>query len=189
MRLAFAAGDVAGRLGWRPPIRSTAALEMTRGAVGDPVPWTRLTGITRRSLRSVLAGAPASVQKRWFARLYLLKPVIFAVLALFWIGTAIMALGPGWSMGLSLIRGRRDRAARVIGRHRRSSCGPLHRHRHCGAADIPRSAPCGHLDLPRLRRDRYVARPRLWADPLGPMLKIWPVLVLNVVALAIVEDR
>jgi hypothetical protein len=31
--------------------------------------------------------------------------------------------------------------------------------------------------------------PRLWQDPLGPMLKIWPVLVLNLVALAIVEDR
>jgi hypothetical protein len=31
--------------------------------------------------------------------------------------------------------------------------------------------------------------PRLWADPLGPMLKIWPVLVLNIVALAIREDR
>ena len=31
--------------------------------------------------------------------------------------------------------------------------------------------------------------PRLWADPLGPMLKIWPVMVLNLVALAILEDR
>jgi hypothetical protein len=31
--------------------------------------------------------------------------------------------------------------------------------------------------------------PRLWSDPLGPMLKIWPVLMLNLVALAIREDR
>ena len=30
--------------------------------------------------------------------------------------------------------------------------------------------------------------PRLWADPLGPMLKIWPVLMLNLVAIAIRED-
>jgi hypothetical protein len=29
--------------------------------------------------------------------------------------------------------------------------------------------------------------PRLWSDPLGPMLKIWPVIVLNLVALAIRE--
>ena len=31
--------------------------------------------------------------------------------------------------------------------------------------------------------------PRLWIDPLGPMLKIWPVLMLNAVALAMLEDR
>ena len=31
--------------------------------------------------------------------------------------------------------------------------------------------------------------PRLWIDPLGPMLKIWPILVLNLIALAIHEDR
>ena len=31
--------------------------------------------------------------------------------------------------------------------------------------------------------------PRLWSDPLGPMLKIWPIVVLNLIALAIREDR
>jgi hypothetical protein len=31
--------------------------------------------------------------------------------------------------------------------------------------------------------------PRLWSDPLGPMLKIWPIMVLNLVALAILKDR
>src|SRR5690606_8368512 len=31
--------------------------------------------------------------------------------------------------------------------------------------------------------------PRLWADPLGPMLKIWPIITFNLVALAILEDR
>jgi hypothetical protein len=31
--------------------------------------------------------------------------------------------------------------------------------------------------------------PRLWADPLGPMLKIWPVIALNLVALAILDER
>ncbi len=31
--------------------------------------------------------------------------------------------------------------------------------------------------------------PRLWIDPLGPMVKIWPVMVLNLVALAILRDR
>jgi len=31
--------------------------------------------------------------------------------------------------------------------------------------------------------------PRLWSDPLGPMLKIWPIMVLHLVALGILEDR
>jgi DoxX-like family len=31
--------------------------------------------------------------------------------------------------------------------------------------------------------------PRLWADPLGPMLKIWPIIVMHFVALAILDDR
>jgi MFS superfamily sulfate permease-like transporter len=31
--------------------------------------------------------------------------------------------------------------------------------------------------------------PRLWADPLGPMLKIWPIIVLHFVALAVIDDR
>jgi hypothetical protein len=31
--------------------------------------------------------------------------------------------------------------------------------------------------------------PRLWIDPLGPMVKIWPVMVLNLVALGIIRGR
>src|SRR5262249_32037067 len=31
--------------------------------------------------------------------------------------------------------------------------------------------------------------PRLWADPLGPMLKILPIMVLNLMLLAVLDDR
>ena len=31
--------------------------------------------------------------------------------------------------------------------------------------------------------------PLLWTDPLGPLMKVAPILVLNLVALAILEDR
>lgn len=31
--------------------------------------------------------------------------------------------------------------------------------------------------------------PRLWLDPIGPMLKIWPLIVLNGVGLALARDR
>ena len=31
--------------------------------------------------------------------------------------------------------------------------------------------------------------PRLWIDPLGPLIKIFPIMVLTLVALAILKDR
>jgi hypothetical protein len=31
--------------------------------------------------------------------------------------------------------------------------------------------------------------PALWADPLGPMTKIWPILALNLLCLAILDER
>ena len=190
MKAAYAAGDVAGRLGWRPPIRSTAAREMLRGATGDPSEWKAMTGIEPKSLAAALADEPASVQERWFAQLYLLKPLIFAVLALFWIGTAAMALGPGWGIGLSLmyeggiaqplasgvvIAGALADLLIGIGiAVRRTSRAALH----AGILISVIYAVIGTCLVPRL-----------WLDPLGPMLKIWPVLLLNAVALAILEDR
>jgi hypothetical protein len=84
-------GDVAGALGWRPPVRSNAAREIARGAVGDPGPWMLVTGIRPRSLAQALAAEVAPVQEKWFARLYLLKAVIFSVLAIFWIATGIIS--------------------------------------------------------------------------------------------------
>jgi hypothetical protein len=182
-------GDLAGFLGWRSPVRSTARLEIARGVVGDPSQWTRLTGIAPRRLADALAARPASVQERWFARLYLLKPLVFAVLALFWIGTGLISLGPGWNVAVSLMA-----EAGAAGFARIALiAGAL--------ADIligvgiafrrtARAALCAAL----LLSFGYVVVgtvtvPRLWADPLGPMLKILPVLALSLVALAILEER
>lgn len=58
MRFAYALGNFAGWLGWRPPIRSTAAIEMGRGAVGDAAEWIRLTGIKPTALQRALSFSP-----------------------------------------------------------------------------------------------------------------------------------
>ena len=75
LAIAWRLDDLAAWFGWRPPLRSTARRELVRGAIGDPEAWTRLTGIAPRALGEALAAEPASVQERWFARLYLLKPL------------------------------------------------------------------------------------------------------------------
>jgi len=88
-------GDVLGRLGWRPALRSTVREEMRRGAIGDGEPWRRYTGLKPTSLAAALAAEPASVQERWFARLYFLKPLTMASLAGFWIAVGAIGLWRG----------------------------------------------------------------------------------------------
>lgn len=77
---------------------------MRRGATGDPGPWQQATGITPRDIETTLMGEPASVQERWFARLYAIKPLLFGVFGLFWIVTGLISLGPGYEYGMSLLR-------------------------------------------------------------------------------------
>ncbi|MCK1723087.1 SDR family oxidoreductase [Bradyrhizobium sp. 141] len=182
-------GDVVQLLGWRTPINTTAQAEMRRGATGDPDPWYRTTGIRPRDIEAVFASEPSSVQERWFARLYALKPLIFGIFGLFWIVTGIISLGPGWGIGMSLLReGGLEGNIAVL----TVVAGAL--------ADIVIGLAI--LFRPFSRYGLWAALiislvyivigttlvPSLWRDPLGPMLKIWPVLMLNLVAMAIRED-
>ena len=187
--LLYRTGDVAGLLGWRPALRSNARREIVRGAVGDPAPWQSLTGISPVPLAHALATRPASAQERWFARLFFLKPAIIVVLGLFWLGTGLVSLGPGFGIGTELLARAGLPALAAPG----VIAGAL--------ADIIVGA--GMLYRPTARRALYggialsifymvtgtLMMPELWRDPLGPMLKIWPILVLNIVALMILDER
>jgi uncharacterized protein YbjT (DUF2867 family) len=182
-------GDLAGRLGWRPPLRSTARHEIARGAVGDPGPWMRATGIVPTTLADALAARPASVQERWFAGLYALKPALFVGLPLFWAATGAISLGPGFRTGLELMRktgaGRLSAAAVVAGAAADIAVG-------LAIARRP-SARRGLLAAIGLSLFYLVAGslllPKLWQDPLGPLLKVFPILLAHLAALAILEDR
>ena len=79
--------DGLGFLGWRSPARSTSLAQITAGVIGDPARWMAETGIAPKSLDQILAARPASVQDRWFARLYWLKPLAI-------LGLAIAAIVP-----------------------------------------------------------------------------------------------
>jgi uncharacterized protein YbjT (DUF2867 family) len=182
-------GDFAGLLGWRPPIRSTARREITRGAVGNPAEWSRLTGIAPRSLSAALVAEPASVQERWFAGLYFLKGLLFVVFPLFWIMTGVISLGPGYGIGVSLME--EGGAGALAGPS--VVAGALADILIGVAIAVRRTSRLGLYAALAISIFYVIAGtilvPRLWADPLGPMLKIWPILVLNLIALAVVEDR
>lgn len=188
--IAYRLGDMAAWLGWKSALRTTAEREMQFGAVGDPAQLQSAASIKARSLEASMAREPASVQERWFARLFLLKALIFGVFGAFWIATGLISLGPGWEIGTAYVRegglSQTMAAAATI-------AGAL--------SDIVIGLAI--LYRPTTRYGLYAALlisvtysiigtilvPRLWIDPLGPMLKIWPVMMLNLVALAIVDDR
>ena len=130
-------------------MRTTARKEIAYGAVGDPAGWHEVTGIAPKDIEAMLAKEPASVQERWFARLYLLKAPIFAVLGAFWLCTGIIAIGPGFDAGMSLMReagaGEAIGAAAVVG----GSC--TYRRRASSAARA-RSPKRSVQAMPRWRR-------------------------------------
>jgi uncharacterized protein YbjT (DUF2867 family) len=189
MGLAYRLGDLIAWLGWRPPVRSTARRELVRGAVGDPALWKETTGIKPQSLSAALAAEPSSVQERWFADLYLLKPLIIGGFAFFWLLTGIVSLGPGYDLATAYMR--------------LAGAGPLSQPSVIAGGIADLVVGFGILWRRTSKPALYVAillslfyvvagtllLPQLWRDPLGPMMKIWPILVLNIVCLAILEER
>lgn len=183
-------GDFLAWLGWRTPIRSIAKQEMVRGAIGDPTPWTDMTGIKPQALEAALMAEPADVREKWFARIYALKPLIFAVTALFWISTALVSFGPGWDIGLGLLyegglSGLLVPLAVIAGASSDLIIGIAIAFRRTSKIALVAALILSFVYLIL----GTILVPRLWRDPLGPMLKIWSVMVLNVVSLAIVDDR
>jgi uncharacterized protein YbjT (DUF2867 family) len=188
--LTYRLGDWVSLLGWQPPVRTTARLEMARGAIGDPAQLAQLSGITPRDPASLLAREPVSVQERWFSGLYVLKPLIFGIFALFWITTGLVSLGPGRERGIQLVMeggtsetiallatlsgGFADVVIGILIAFRRTSRLGLY-------AALAISITYAIIGT--------ILVPRLWIDPLGPMLKIAPVMVFNLVALAILDER
>ena len=128
-------------------MRNNARREIERGAVGDPEPWRRATCIAPQRLGDAREASPPSVQDRWFARMFLLKPVVFATFSAFWIATGLISLGPGWGQGVELMRSAGAGAGRT-------AASPGHGRIAIGVGG--RSAPARPA-LPALRR---FSRPR-----------------------------
>jgi len=185
----FRAGDLVSLLGWRPPMRSTAMAELAAGVTGDPLPWKEATGRDLRTAEETLSGFLPSVQERWFARMWLLKPAVLATLAAFWAVSGLVGLlrldeaasvlsSRGMPEGLAV-------AAVVAGSLADLAIGVGIAIRRHAARALAASVA---VSLAYVAGAAMLA-PDLWADPLGPMVKVFPAIVLSLVGLAVLEDR
>lgn len=172
------AGDLAGRLGWPSALRSTALKQMDFNVGGDSERWSALTGIRPRTAAQALSERPATVADRWHARLYFARPVAILSMAVFWIWTGVVTLGPGREQALALVRD--------------AGYGPLAWPAWFFGAWFDLVAGLALLVRPWTSRVALVmaaisvgylvagtfARPDLWLHPLGPWIKVLPMMAL-----------
>ena len=187
--IAFVA-DALGRLGWRSPARTTAMAQLAAGVVGDPAAWIAATGIAPASFAQILARRPAAVQDRWFARLYLLKPLAIATLSLFWIMTGLIALGPGRAAANAQLAATGFPVAAVAATVLWGAWFDIV----LGLALLWRRLTRAVLIAMLVATPLYlltgtVLAPQLWSDPLGPLTKILPMLLATAFTLAILDER
>jgi uncharacterized protein YbjT (DUF2867 family) len=183
-------GDLASYLGWMPPMRSTAIAELRRGVTGDPSAWIAATGIKPKALADTIGRHPATVQDKWFARLFLMKALIFASLAAFWILSGFIALFVSYRAAAGILTSHGFPAAVVdpitIGTSLMDmSIGVLIAFRRTAAVGLVAGiiASLGYMV------GAAILTPDLWIEPLGALVKTGPAIVLMLVALLMLDNR
>ncbi|APO75325.1 NAD-dependent nucleoside-diphosphate-sugar epimerase protein [Rhizobium etli 8C-3] len=176
--------DFAGHLGWHSPLRSTAMAIMSKGIASNGT----VSAIRGGSAAATLAANPSGIQDLWFARLYLLKPLIAAGLALFWLLSGIIPLLSPQEASQHLLAFMPPTAAMTLTLFTCAVDIAL------GAALIFRPLARKALLAMLAVSLAYLAggtllEPSLWLDPLGPLIKVLPSLLLTLVTLAILDER
>jgi uncharacterized protein YbjT (DUF2867 family) len=182
--------DGLGYLGWRSPARSTALRQLSAGVVGEPASWIAATGIAPKSLDDILAQQPSGVADRWFARLFWIKPLSITGLASFWSLTGIITLGAGREAAMGHLAAAGFSPALAVPTLLIGAWFDVL----LGLALLIRPVARGVLLTMLFGSFFYLIvgtalAPQLWSDPLGPFLKVVPMLVAVLFTLAILDER
>jgi uncharacterized protein YbjT (DUF2867 family) len=183
-------GDLASWLGWMPPMRSTAITELRRGVSGDPHPWMAATGIVPKTLPQAVGRRSATIQDKWFARLFLIKALVIASLVVFWVASGFIALVISYDAAAAILTAHAFPPALVapftVGTSLMDiTIGVLIAFRRTCAAGLIAgiAASLGYM------LGTAILTPDLWIEPLGALVKTGPAIVLMLVALLTLDNR
>ncbi|WP_242913143.1 SDR family oxidoreductase [Brevundimonas pishanensis] len=175
---AIRVGDILGRLGWPSPLRTTSMKQLDYGAAGQDSDWAERLGIRATGFGRFLSENPAGVQDVWHARLWAVRPIAILTLGLFWLLTGVISYTAGWEQSFAIIR--ESAAARwawpivwfgalldvVLG------LALFVRPWTARVATMMFLATVGYLIA------ATVLLPHYWFNPLGPWLKVLPMMAL-----------
>jgi uncharacterized protein YbjT (DUF2867 family)/uncharacterized membrane protein len=176
-------GDLAARLGWNGPLRSTAMTVMSGGVTGDPSQRAKLGYPPLKSAEDILLDLHSSAQERAIALSLSVRMMIALTLAAFWIVSGAMGfvsadaaravltdagmtseLAAAFVAGGSLADIALGLSVLIARTHRLALWGMI-------------VLTLGYLSAASL------VTPSLWLDPLGPLVKSVPAMVLALIAL------
>jgi uncharacterized protein YbjT (DUF2867 family) len=183
-------GDLASWLGWMPPMRTTAIAELRRGVTGDPAAWMAATGIVPRTIAELVGRRPATIQDKWFARLFPVKALVIASLALFWTVSGFISLVISYDAAAGILRAH-DFPPDLVGPITvitsliDMSIGILIAFRRTCACGLV----AGMIVSLGYMAGAAILTPDLWIEPLGALVKTGPAIVLMLVALLTLDNR
>ncbi|EJC80162.1 LOW QUALITY PROTEIN: nucleoside-diphosphate-sugar epimerase [Rhizobium leguminosarum bv. trifolii WSM2297] len=176
--------DLAGLLGWRSPLRSTAMTVMSEGIEA----LKAKSGLTATSAAATLSANPSGVQDLWFARLYLLKPLVISGLSTFWLLSGLIPLLALENTSAHFLPFMPETAATVL------TLATCLIDIALGAAVLVR--PLAKRALLGMLAVSFayligasLLEPALWLDPLGVLVKVLPSILLTLTALATLDER
>lgn len=187
-RLTATGADLAGWCGWRTALRSTSLKVLEDGISGEPEAWIQETGQSFKTLSATLQQMPSTAQERIYAHTMLAFPIALILMSLFWIVTGVLSVF------------RLDQAVSYLGGSVSDSIGAS---LVIGGACLDIAVGLAMLVRPWTRKACLAAiglsaaymvaslftAPALWLDPMGPLLKIIPIMIGAGLLAAIAEER
>ena len=171
--------------------RSTSLQQLRYDTLVDGTEFAAVSGGIR-GFNETLAAWPATLQDRLHARSFFAVPLLQVTTSLFWIVTGVLTLTPasfasatalviGGGLQRAAGEGRGGQQARspILSRVRSSSC----------RTGCERQASAQLLLSAIYLVGLSVVAPELWADHLGPLLKVLPMMAATLVVMAFQEKR